>query len=421
MTAAAQVEQEVGISRYATSGAPCQGRAKSFAEDFVVEEQLRSLDVSSSDSPGSLPLYRVEKRSIDTLHMVTEIASALKSRVSYAGLKDKKAFAVQYVTPTSSRSGRPEEVAGASFTAKRVGYVTKPLSRSALAGNRFHILLRDCCPEMGTRIAETLDLARARRLPNYYGLQRFGSSGAGTHLIGRALVHADFEGAVRTMLLSGPVAGEPGLAAKEAFAAGRYAEGAALLPRGRDVEKRVAAELGRRPGQWIRAMRALPVALRRLYVHAYQAAIFNRTISAALESGEDISQMKSGDNWAATSDDGIVVLAPRGVKDAPVPGAVPLVQVVGYAYRDYGSRFDRFVKSALEEERVKPGEFYVREMQEVSSEGGFRRPHLALGDASWGTAEGGVSLMFTLGKGQYATVFLREIIKPRDPVAAGLG
>ncbi len=130
--------------------------------------------------------------------------------------------------------------------------------------------------------------------------------------------------------------------------------------------------------------------------------------------------MRSGDNWADTSPDGLVTSPPRGVRDNPAPGAVPMVQVAGYAFRDYGSRFDRCLKGVLEAEGVEPGSFYVKEMQEVSAEGGFRRPHLAVRDASWSVEGSEATLRFTLGKGQYATVLLREVLKPRDPVASGL-
>jgi len=97
-----------------------------------------------------------------------------------------------------------------------------------------------------------------------------------------------------------------------------------------------------------------------------------------------------------------------------------MVQMVGYAFRDYGSRFDRRLAAVLESEGVDPGAFYVKEMQEVSAEGGFRRPHLAVRDASWSIDGNTTAIKFTLGKGQYATVLVREILKPRDPVASGL-
>ncbi len=421
MRQAPDAEREVGIEWYATDGEPCRARAKSSPEDFVVSEQAETVGLVTEERPGYYPLYKVEKRSIDTIHMAEDLSAALKSRVSYGGMKDKRARAVQYVTPTSLRSERPARVSRGRFTAELVGYVPKPISRGALAGNRFDIILRECCPRIAERIEDAARLAERRGFPNFYGLQRFGTSGAGTHRIGKAIVKADFEGAVRLMLLADlPSDGEGERAAKEAMGAGRYEEGAKLLPPGRDAERRVARELGRHPGEWVRGLRAVPVRVRRLYVQAYQSLIFNRTLSMAMEKGEDLAAARQGDNWAELSLDGLVASRVRGVRDPLAPGAVPMVQIAGYAFRDYGSRFDACLKEVLAAEGIAPREFFVQEMQEVSSEGGFRRPHLAIREPGWEVEGSTARLRFTLGRGQYATVFLREVIKPDDPAAAGL-
>ncbi|HUK79036.1 MAG TPA: tRNA pseudouridine(13) synthase TruD [Nitrososphaerales archaeon] len=421
MTVAAEAEMAVGIESYASGGAPCSARAKSAAEDFVVEEQLSGGPPSSDERPGSFPLYRVEKRQIDTLHMARDLAGVLRSNVSFGGLKDKRALAVQYVTPTSRRSLRPARVARENYAAELIGYVDEPISRARVAGNRFTVILRGCCSDVGPRMEEATRLGMQRMIPNFYGLQRFGASGAGTHLIGKALVEQDFEKAVRLML-EAPLPGDSrsGKTAKEAMAAGRYEEGIALLPVGRDIERIVAVELVNHPGEWVKALRRVPIKLRRLYVQAYQSFIFNRTLSRGISSGEDISKMKLGDNWAEVSPDGLVTSAPRGVRDVPTARAVPMVQVVGYAFRDYGSRFDGCLMEVLDLEGVRPGSFYVKEMQEISAEGGFRRPHLALLEPSWRVDGTTATMKFTLGKGQYATILLREVIKPANPAASGL-
>ena len=421
MISVAEAERAVGIEFYASAGAPCAGKTKSTADDFVVEEQLSGEPLVADERPDWFPLYRVQKRSIDTLHMAKDLAGELRSNVSYGGLKDKRAVAVQYVTPRSRRSLHPAKVARENYTAELVGYVPEPMSRARIAGNRFAVVLRDCCADVEARVEEAMRLAGQRRVPNYYGLQRFGTTGPGTHLIGKALVRHDFEEAVRLMLAVsltvGPGSGEHGV---EATAGGSHAERVRLPSRRGDVERVVAEELARRPGEWLRALRRAPIRLRRLYVQAYQSYIFNRTLSRAITDGEDISRMKPGDNWAEVLPDGLVTSAPRGVRDAPTDRAVPMVQVVGYAFRDYGSRFDRCLKEVLNAEGTSPGSFYVKEMQEVSAEGGFRRPHLALRDAQWSVDGSTASMKFTLGKGQYATVLIREVIKPVDPEASGL-
>ncbi len=421
MTAAADAERAVGIGGYVTAGPPCEARARSVTGDFVVEEQADIGPVSPADGPGLFPLYRVEKASIDTIHMAAELSSALKSRVSYGGMKDKRASVVQFATPTSRRADRPQQVVTERFTASLAGFVPRPIHRGAVRGNKFTITLRGCCPQVGARIEEALRMGAERRLPNFYGLQRFGALGAGTHLVGKALVRRDFEGAVRLMLFRERASNDVRVrAAREAMSAGRYGEGSRLLPDGMDVEKRLARELDRHPSAWVGALRAVPIRVRRLYVQAFQSAIFNRSLSRALEAGEDISSVRPGDNWADAPGDGLVLSRVMGVRDPKSVDAVPVVQVAGYAFRDYGSRFDAHVKAAMEDEGVAPREFYVREMQEVSAEGGFRRPHMSVLDTSWRMEGETATLGFTLGRGQYATVLLREVVKPRDPAGSGL-
>ena len=421
MIPAAEVERMVGIEFYASGGTPCAGRAKSSADDFVVEERITEFPLTGEGRPDYFPLYRVQKRSIDTLHMAMDLAGELRSRVSYGGLKDKRAVAVQFVTPTSRRSLRPARVAKEDYTAELVGYVTEPMSRARVAGNGFVVILRDCCADVAARVEEAMRLCEQRRVPNYYGLQRFGTSGAGTHLIGKAMVQSEFEEAVR-LLLRVPIPGEPeaGRVVGETTLTQKNDGGISFQPAGGDIERAVAKELIQHPKEWVRALRRVPIRLRRLYVQAYQSYVFNRTLSRVMAEGEDISKMVPGDNWAEASPDGLLTSAPRGVRDSPTARAVPMVQVVGYAFRDYGSRFDRHIGAVLESEGVRPSSFYVKEMQEVSAEGGFRRPHLAMRDASWEIDGNKASLKFTLGKGQYATVLIREILKSRDPVASGL-
>ena len=123
MRRAAEVEREVGILSYTTLGEPCRARVKSTPEDFVVEELIAISGLTAAEASGYYPLYRIEKSRIDTLHMAEELSAALKSKVSYAGLKDKNASAVQYATPTSLRGLRPSTIERERFTAKVGGFV----------------------------------------------------------------------------------------------------------------------------------------------------------------------------------------------------------------------------------------------------------------------------------------------------------
>ena len=289
-----------------------------------------------------------------------------------------------------------------------------------IAGNRFTITLRECCPTAGEAISGTVEACTAGRVPNYYGLQRFGTRGVRTNRVGRALILAEFEEAVNIMLREERRGDDEGsTSARKLFAEGRYQEGLRLLAPGQDIERIVARSLAAKPGDHIGAIRSIPIALRRFYAQAFQSYIFNRTLSLAMRNGLDISKAENGDNWGEASADGLGLRKVHGVRE-PFSGApIPLVQLVGYAYRNYGSRFDACTEEVLRSEGVSARDFYVDEMQEISLEGGFRRAHLTARAASFELEGGGATLHFELPRGEYATVLLREVIKPEDPAAAG--
>ncbi|MDA4120985.1 MAG: tRNA pseudouridine(13) synthase TruD [Thaumarchaeota archaeon] len=416
-----ELDREVGMECYASSGPPCHALARMADEDFRVEELVSLEAVIPSSRPGYHPLYRVEKRSIDTMHMGDELSAALRSRVSYGGLKDKRAVAIQYVTTTNNKSDSPEVVTRERFSAKLVGYVPTKITRGSVIGNRFRITLRECCGEFRARAEEALELARLGRLPNFFGHQRFGASGVGTHKIGKAIVLRDFEGAVNVMLGPKREGDDAAKEAREAMGRGQFEKGLRLLPPGQDSERAVANSLARNPSDFVKALRAVPPRLRRLYVQAYQSYIFNKMMSRALAQGLDISAYEVGDNWAEPSDDGLGTKRVRGVKDPVGPRAVPMAQLAGYAFRNYGGRFDALALQAMSEDGVSPKDFYVKEMQEASAEGSFRVPHIETMDAKFVvTDQLTATLEFALARGQYATVLLREIIKPEDPRHSGL-
>ena len=60
-------------------------------------------------------------------------------------------------------------------------------------------------------------------------------------------------------------------------------------------------------------------------------------------------------------------------------------------------------------------DFFIKEMQEVSNEGGFRQS--AINCSNYLTHE--TTVEFTLSRGSFATVLLREIMKPSEPLNSG--
>jgi tRNA pseudouridine13 synthase len=257
---------------------------------------------------------------------------------------------------------------------------------------------------------------------NFFGYQRFGLRGGVNRKVGKAIVARDFYGATRLLLVE-PREGEDEQAneARLLCREERYGDAALLFSARQDIERKVASHLSWKPCDHIGALRTIPIPIRRLLVNSYQAYLFNLALSRAFTEGVDISAASSGDNWAQLMEDGLAVGRVHGVKEE-VPRdakAVPLIQIVGYGYRNYGSRFDAVLARVMQEEGVVPGSFYIKEAEEMSNEGGFRPAPLLCSDLSVEREKRGFVMEFSLGKGQYATVLLREVLKPEDPQFAG--
>ena len=87
---------------------------------------------------------------------------------------------------------------------------------------------------------------------------------------------------------------------------------------------------------------------------------------------------------------------------------------VGYSYYKK-TRFDYQISKILSQEEITPKDFFIKEMQEVSSEGGFRQAAIRCSDYFSDKNK----VEFSLSRGSFATILLREIMKPSDPIDAG--
>jgi tRNA pseudouridine13 synthase len=408
-----------GMTVYATTTARRSGKLRSTRDDFQVDELLDLGLVEKERREGYVPVYALKKDGVDTPHAAEELAAVLRSKVNFAGLKDSNAVTVQYVSARSSRADDPAVVHGRMFEAERVGYLPRPISRGMMSGNRFRIVVRGG-DDLAGAIEEAYEACRSGRIPNFFGYQRFGLRGMANQKVGRCIVRRDFEGAVRAFL-GEPREGESPEAreARTLAASGRYREARDLFSPRQDLERRVASRLAERPEDHLGAIRRIPIVPRRLMVQSYQSYIFNRTASASVAAGLDLSRAERGDNWATLAPDGLRTNRPHGVKEPLEDGAVPLIQIAGYGFRNYGSRFDRLMMGILEEESVDPRSFYIKEAEELSNEGGFRQAPLLAKEMAAESAPGSATLSFSLGKGEYATTLLREVLKPVDPLASG--
>jgi tRNA pseudouridine13 synthase len=270
-----------------------------------------------------------------------------------------------------------------------------------MIGNHFKIKIEDAS------FTEISKFNEYERVLNFFGYQRFGSKRPVSHLIGKAILQNDFERAVSLLLSfsSEHDLPENTKIRKMLEDKSNYAQALDEVPPQMDIERVVLSEMVEHDDP-LRAMRSMPLTIRRFFVQAFQSYVFNCAISSAFEHGEELFLPKSGD----VCYDKKSILG-RFENDPSQRLAIPLV---GYSY-SRKNRFDYHISKVLETEQVHAKDFFSKTMQEISNEGGFRQAAIKCDNFS--ISEPTVS--FTLSRGSYATILLREIMKPQDPIKAG--
>ena len=392
-----QIDSNIGITAYTTSFAGIGGIIKNAPEDFEVSEVISDTTLKSIGTKPGYAVYVLEKRNIDTAHALSFIMKRTGAKLKALGLKDSSAVTRQYVC-SNSKTRFPDDMQDRRFSLERLGFVKKPLSKRNMIGNRFRIKITKSRPGLS-------DFAEHDRVLNFYGYQRFGARRPVTHLVGEAILRRNFESAVELILSYTSKYDSRGNDIRQKISdKAQYHKYVDLLPPQMDIERIVLRQMVSH-GDPQRALRAIPVHLRRFYVQAYQSYLFNRTLSDAFANGEELFRAQDED---VCFDSNGVIGRHAGI-DRRL--AIP---VVGYSYYK-NTRFHHYISHILKSEGISPKDFFIKEMQEVSNEGGFRQSaiHCTGYKANNNTVE------FTLSRGSFATILLREIIKPADPMMAG--
>lgn len=402
-----------GIELYSTTFEGIGGHIKDKNEDFEVTEILHNSIFDNfskiKTEKNRFPLYALEKTGLDSNHALIEIRKELGIRLRLLGIKDSKAVSLQYCT---SEQEVIRNVSTRHTKLKLLGYTEESLRKSHMVGNRFDIRIREANDKNISDFAEESHL-----IPNFYGLQRFGSARLVTHLVGRQILKRDFQGAVDLLLCyTTEYDTKFSREIRERCQDPRnYRSVLGNIPRGMDIERQILAALvnGKKH---ISALREIPINIRRLFVHAYQAYLFNKCVSAGISEGEDVTKCKGGNLCFELEDQYNLGKLTKFVDSMNPDKVVPATQLAGYSSRNFKDRFEEIMFGMLSEEGLTPRDFFLKEIQELSVEGGFRQLPLMVKGIEFEKTGG---IKFRLPVGAYATTLLRELMKPSDPIKAG--
>ena len=393
------LDSQIGISVYSTKFNGIGGKIRVTAEDFEVSEKILEKTLKAINQEEGYAVYKLKKRRIDTNHALSDIFRKNGIRLKSLGLKDASAITEQFVC--SGNKGKAiEDYSTEKYSLRKIGFVKKPLSKKDMIGNHFKIKISECSDGLSS-------FTEFDNILNFYGYQRFGSKRPVTHLIGKAIVQRNFEKAVDLILsfTSDYDSKENNEIREKLGDKQNFKQYFDKISPQMDIERIVVKEMIAHDDAFT-AVRAIPLSLRRFYIQAYQSYIFNKSLSSAFSDGENLFESESGD----------VCFDMKGIIGKFIKGmdqnlALPFV---GYSYYKK-TRFHPQISQVLEQEEISPKDFFIKEMQEVSNEGGFRQAAIDCSDYS--SYENIVE--FTLSRGSFATILLREIMKPSDPIFAG--
>ena len=137
-----QIDKEIGLSVYTTKYTPISGKIKKNENDFLVKEVLSEKAIDSFDNLDGHSVYLLKKSGIDTNHALIDIEKRYGLVLKSLGLKDANAKTEQYVY-TYKKINSLEEYTGQKYSAQRLGFVEKPISKKDMLGNYFEIRVSD--------------------------------------------------------------------------------------------------------------------------------------------------------------------------------------------------------------------------------------------------------------------------------------
>ncbi|MBI3033907.1 tRNA pseudouridine(13) synthase TruD [Candidatus Woesearchaeota archaeon] len=346
---------------------------KRIPEDFVVQEIVK---LPESHGKAGYSYFLLKKREYNTIDALKRVAINLKvpfKWTGYAGLKDRNAVTSQLV---SIRNANPEKTEGLGIpgiSLEFIGQGNVPVTMGSLEGNIFRITVRNIDKTGKASAEENIALLGKMGFffPNYFGAQRFGTWNS---QVGAAILRRDFAKAAGLMLASNT----------------RFHP--------------ISSYLESHPRDYVGALKIVPKKLAFLYIHSYQASLFNRVAAHIIKS-------ESGKFREAASHHGTLVFPESEVKNISLP-------LVGFGtdFRDYTPEIGQEFSRLLGDDGIGIRNFIIRSIPQLTFEGAERELLAKAGDFQHSFSDDELNpgmrkclLEFHLPKGSYATILIQAL------------
>ena len=436
------LEKAIGMELYSTTTDGIGGSIKSRFEDFIVEEifpdmsllevdrtlldTISPIDQTVDGDPTRARFIHlaVQKMGFNTMDVASLLGSLLRlprHLVSYAGLKDKRAVTIQRMSIPKNALAELRELELSRIWIRKLEYARHQVQIGELWGNKFTILVKESeVPnDEALHIAETI---RKTPLLNYFGVQRFGVVRPFTHLVGKALLKKDYAAAIKFILTSTSEYESETLKELRIELSKEEIDPLIVdqLPKDLKHERTIALHLSKHPGEYERAFSKISPRLQALFIHSYQSYLFNKNLSNRVRNGLSLVIPDIGDflmrlDKPHTGRDEWLFVTERNLeeqKELVRDGQYGIAAVIpGYSTKQPNTKQTESMLELLKDEEISLQDFYHPKNRNLDSAGGLHLVNITLPNISAEIKDDGLLVQFSLRKGSYATVVLREIMK----------
>ncbi|MFX1297004.1 MAG: tRNA pseudouridine(13) synthase TruD [Promethearchaeota archaeon] len=443
------IENQVGIETYSTQIPGIGGKLRTKVKDFIVEEIspqgtiIKSLIVNQKHPKHNLNFKNLsknystynlvlEKYNLETFSAIRKIATFLRipyKNIGYAGLKDKRAITTQQISISRIN---PQQLS--DFKSKRIYLnriqIGKPIKLGDLIGNHFNIVIRQINEsKIQQRINQIKEQILSSYIPNYYGHQRFGVIRPISHKVGRVLLYEDYETALKIYLTASFPQEKKEIQELRTALQDSWPHVEANFPNGYYYEKRIIQSLKENSSNFKKIFKTIfPFRYTLLFIHAYQSYLFNKLLSARLTKAKlPLNQAVEGDHVAILDQFSLPTHAIYEVNSKNLNSINKIISngkgllmfpLFGFDLDYSKNPLADIIAQLLEDENLKLILFKSHSNNKLHIKVIYRpisfRPKkltITINEPS-NTSEGIIiRFNFSINKGSYATVLLREFMK----------
>ena len=348
-----ELEKSVGIEIYSTPEIEgISGICKHSYKDFIVKEitrngnileikddyQAHSFSEDTKDRFTTFNLIKVNKDSFEALRTISQALTVPLHLIHYSGLKDKCSISVQKISVKGDFVEKLKKLKIRDLFFRSIKPTKKAIKIGGNKGNNFTIIIRNIknVGNVKERTEDIINILNLKGFPNYFGLQRFGTFRTNSHIVGRYLLENNYERAFNEFVTTNysTESSNIQLMRQNLEVSGDLEDFYENFPKSMKLERDMVKYLIDNPGDYKGTFTTLPGDLKNLLISAFQSYTFNKMITIRIKKGLSLFEPVKGDIISILDDD---------------KGHITQIK---YIYGEHGGYYDNYIKKAIKLNRA---------------------------------------------------------------------